>query len=180
MNPISIRLNVGNTRLLSVYVECISTIVKILKRLGPDLILWDLIFHILDLVSQRHLWNQRTFMNILKVLRNNDVIKIYLGIIIWTKHSNLLSAPIKIKCLPEGTNILHSLIAPSIKEGDYPGACKCFSRHCANVGPNIQGVDFDQSYSPLENYEYFRINITIITLHRLYSGIWIAVMYYRI
>ena len=34
------------------------------------------------------------------------------------KHVSLISVPIPIKSLPEGTKFLRSLIAPSIKEGD--------------------------------------------------------------
>ena len=38
------------------------------------------------------------------------------------KNVSLLSAPIPIKSLPEGKKVLHSLIAPSIKEGDCSDA----------------------------------------------------------
>ena len=44
----------------------------------------------------------------------------------------LLSDPIPIKSLPEGTKSLRSLIAPSIKEGDCSDAWKFDARHCAN------------------------------------------------
>ena len=38
------------------------------------------------------------------------------------KNVSLLSAPIPIKSLPIGTKVLRSLIAPSIKEGDWNGS----------------------------------------------------------
>ena len=62
------------------------------------------------------------------------------------KNVSLLSAPIPIKSLPEGTKVLRSLIAPSIKEGDCSDACKFVARHCANGSSKIKGVYFDQSY----------------------------------
>ena len=45
------------------------------------------------------------------------------------KNVSLLSAPIPIKSLPEGTKFLRSLIAPSIKEGDCSDAWKFVARH---------------------------------------------------
>ena len=40
----------------------------------------------------------------------------------------LLLAPIPIKYLLDEKKVLHSLIAPSIKEGDYSDACKFVAR----------------------------------------------------
>ena len=48
------------------------------------------------------------------------------------KNVSLLSAPTPIKSLLEGKKVLHSLIAPNIKEGDCSDTWKLFSRHCAN------------------------------------------------
>ena len=50
------------------------------------------------------------------------------------KNFSLISAPIPIKSFPEGTKVLHSLTAPSIKEGDCSYAWKFVSSHCANGG----------------------------------------------
>ena len=61
----------------------------------------------------------------------------------------LLSDPITIKSLPEGTKVLHSLIAPSIKEGDCYDAREVVTRHCANGIYQIKVIDFNQSYSPV-------------------------------
>ena len=60
------------------------------------------------------------------------------------KNVSLLSAPIPIKSLPEGTKVLRSLIAPSIKEFDCSDAWKFVARHCANGSSHIKGIDFDQ------------------------------------
>ena len=35
------------------------------------------------------------------------------------------------------------------------------------MSSHIQGVDFDQSYSPMVHSESFRINISIVDMHRL-------------
>ena len=78
------------------------------------------------------------------------------------KNVSLLSAPIPIKSLPEGTKVLHSLIAPSIKEGDCYDAWKFVARHCANGSSQIKGIDFDQSYSPVAHADSFIINIAIV------------------
>ena len=48
------------------------------------------------------------------------------------KNFSILSNPIPIKSLPEGTKFLCSLIFPSIKEGDCSDACKFVARQCAN------------------------------------------------
>ena len=77
----------------------------------------------------------------------------------------------QIKYLPDRTNVLCSLIGTSIKEGDYYGACKFVARHRANMNLQIQGVDFDQSYSPVAHYDSSRINITIVAMHRLFASI---------
>ena len=60
------------------------------------------------------------------------------------KNVNLLSAPISIKFLPEGTKVLRSLIATIIKEGDCSDAWKFVARHCANGISQIKGIDFYQ------------------------------------
>ena len=74
---------------------------------------------------------------------------------------------IPIKYLPDGTKFLHSLIATSIKEDNCFDAWNFFSRHCANGSSHIQGIYFDQSYSPVAHAESFRINLAIVDMHRL-------------
>ena len=61
------------------------------------------------------------------------------------KNVSLLSTTIPIKSLFEGTKVLRSLIAPSIKEGDCSDACKFVGRNCANGISHTKGIDFDQS-----------------------------------
>ena len=61
------------------------------------------------------------------------------------KNVSLLSAPIPIKSLPEGTKVPHSLIAPSIKEGDCSDAWKFVARHCENGISQMKGIGFYQS-----------------------------------
>ena len=87
------------------------------------------------------------------------------------KNVSLLSAPIPIKSLPEGTEVLRSLIAPSINEVDCSDAWKFIALHCANGSSQIKGIDFDQSYSPVAHAESFRINIAISSMHRLTARI---------
>ena len=60
------------------------------------------------------------------------------------KNVSLLSAPIPIKSLSEGTKLLRSLIAPSIKYIDCSEAWKFVARQCANGSSQIKGIDFDQ------------------------------------
>ena len=69
------------------------------------------------------------------------------------KHVSLLSAPTPIKSLPEGTKVLRSLIATSIREGDCSNAWEFVACHCANGISQIKGIDFDQSYSLVAHAE---------------------------
>ena len=69
------------------------------------------------------------------------------------KNVSLLSSPIPNKSFLEGKTFLRSLIAPSIKEGNYSDAWKCVARHCANGISQIKGIDFDQSYSIVAHTE---------------------------
>ena len=87
------------------------------------------------------------------------------------KNVSLLSAPIPIKSLPEGTKLLRSLIAPSIKEGECSDAWKFVTRHCANGSYQIKGIDFDESYSPVAHADSFIINIAIASMHILTARI---------
>ena len=76
---------------------------------------------------QRKLWKEALFYQYDK---NKNVI--------------LISSPIPIKSLPEGTKVLCSIIAPSTKEGDCYDAWKFVARHFANGISQIKGIDFDQ------------------------------------
>ena len=87
------------------------------------------------------------------------------------KDISLLLDPILIKYVPEETKILHSLIYPIIKEGDYSDAWKYVAQHCENGGPQIQGIDFDQYYSPVAHDDSFRIDISTAAMHRLAASI---------
>ena len=83
------------------------------------------------------------------------------------KKFSLLSAPISIKSLPEGTKVLNSLIDPSIKEGDCSDAWKFVKHHCSNGSYRIKGIDFDQSYIPVAHANSIRINIDIAAMYRI-------------
>ena len=87
------------------------------------------------------------------------------------KNVSLLSDPIPIKYLPGRKNILHSLIDTSIKEGDCYDKWKYFAFNCENGSSNIQGIDFDHSYSPVEDSDSFRTNISIADMHRFTAKI---------
>ena len=77
--------------------------------------------------TQRQFWKESLFV---KYDKNKKV--------------SLLSSTIPIKYLPEGTKVLRSLIAPSIKEGECSDAWKFVARHCANGSSQIKVIDFDQ------------------------------------
>ena len=81
------------------------------------------------------------------------------------KNVSLILYITPIKSLPEVKKFLRSLIDTSIKEGDFSDAWKLVSRHCPNGIYHIQGIDFDQSYSPVAHAESFRINIAIASMH---------------
>ena len=74
---------------------------------------------------QRKLWKEALFVQYEK-----------------NKNVSLISAPIPIKSLPEGTKFLRSLIATSIKEGDCSDVSKKIAHHCANVSSHIKCIDF--------------------------------------
>ena len=61
------------------------------------------------------------------------------------KNVSLLSDPIPIKSLPEGTKFLRSIISPSIKEGDCSDACKFVAHPFTNGSSRIKVIYFDQS-----------------------------------
>ena len=77
------------------------------------------------------------------------------------KTINLLLDPFPIKYLPDGTNVLSSLIATIIKECDWSDAWKFVAFHCKNSRSLIHFVYFDQSYSPILHDDSFIINISI-------------------
>ena len=104
-------------------------------------------------VPQRQLWKEASFV---KYDKNKNV--------------SLISAPIPIKSLLEGTKFLRSLIATRIKECDCYDAWKFGARHCANGSSKIQGIDFDQSYSTVAHADSFRINIAITYMHTVCLG----------
>ena len=83
------------------------------------------------------------------------------------KNVKLLSEPLKTKPLLDVTKVLCSLIAPSIKEGDYYDASNFFARHYGNGSSHIQYIDFGQSYIPVERSDSFIVNISIAAKYRL-------------
>ena len=87
------------------------------------------------------------------------------------RNSRLNLSPIPIKYLPGVTKVLHLFIDTSIKEGYCSDAHKIFSPPCENGSSHIQGIDFDQSYSPVEYADSFIINISFGDMHRLISRI---------
>ena len=84
---------------------------------------------------------------------------------------SLISAPVPIKSLPEGTKVLRSLIVPSIEEGNFSDAWEIVVRHCENGSSQIKSIDIDQSYSPVAHSESFKINVAIASMHRLTDSI---------
>ena len=45
------------------------------------------------------------------------------------------------------------------------------ARHCENGIYHIQGIGFDQSYSPVAHADSFRFNIAIVDMHRINARI---------
>ena len=80
---------------------------------------------------------------------------------------SLVSDTIPIKSLTEGTKVPRSLIAPSIREGEYSDAWNFFGCHCKNGSSQIKGIDLDQLYSPVAQADLLRINIAIASMHLL-------------
>ena len=66
---------------------------------------------------------------------------------------SLLLYPISIKYLPNGTKVLHSLIALIIKEGDCSDAHKFVAHHCENCISKIQVVGVGQYYITMAHAE---------------------------
>ena len=66
---------------------------------------------------------------------------------------------------------LRLLITNSIKEGECSDTWKCFACQFEKGSSHIQGIDFDQSYSPVAHSDYLRINIAIAAMHRLTASI---------
>ena len=91
----------------------------------------------------------------------------------YDKNKNVIFilAHITIKSLPDGTRVLHSVIAPSIREDGFSDAWFFFACHCGNGSSQIQGIDFDQYYSPEAHADFFRIKIYISDMHRLTARI---------
>ena len=87
------------------------------------------------------------------------------------QHVSLISATMPIKSLPKVTIVLHSLIAPSIKDGDCSDACTFFARHCENGSSHIKDIDFDQYYSPVSHSDSFIINFSIADMNRITARI---------
>ena len=85
-------------------------------------------------VPQRQLWQEDLF---LKYYKNKNI--------------SLTWYLIPIKYLPDGTKVLHSVIAQIIKEGYYSDAWEFVAHQCANGISKIQGVDFDHSYGPVSH-----------------------------
>ena len=87
------------------------------------------------------------------------------------KNVSLILNPIPIKYTPEGTKILHSLIYPSIKEGECSDEWKFVALHFENRISHIQGIVFDQYYIPGSHVNSFIIKISIVAIHRLTASI---------
>ena len=87
------------------------------------------------------------------------------------KFVSLLSYSIPIKYLFDGTKVLRSLIATSFKEGGFYDAWKFFAHQFENGSSHIQGIDFDQSCSPVAHYGALRINIYIEDMYWLAARI---------
>ena len=71
------------------------------------------------------------------------------------------------KIRPWKKKFLRSLIATSIKEGNYSDAWKFVAHHFTNVSSQIQPVYVYQVYSPMEHYDSLRISIAITDMNRL-------------
>ena len=87
----------------------------------------------------------------------------------YYKNNNvrLLLNPILIKYLPEETKVICLIIDPSIKKGDCSDTWNFVTLHVENESYQIQGIYFDQYYSPVAHTDSSRINSTIAAMHKL-------------
>ena len=65
-------------------------------------------------------------------------------------------------------------------EGDCSYAWKFVACHYANGSSQIQGIDFDQYYSPMSHADSLRIKIAIESMHRRTARIFMSVINLRI
>ena len=73
----------------------------------------------------------------------------------------LFTQPIPIKSLPADTNILRFVLTFKIKDTDITNTYNLTSRLCANGSTQVQGEDYQTSYSPVSDGNYIRIIIAI-------------------
>ena len=117
----------------------------ILKIFAPYLITAYLWFHISEFVSQRKCLTPKNICEALKGPQRQFLKEALFVQYDNNKNEIILSTPTSIKYIPEGTKILRSLIATSIKEGDCLNAWKFVARHCENGSSHIQIFYFDHS-----------------------------------
>jgi hypothetical protein len=63
--------------------------------------------------------------------------------------------------LPHGSNVFRSTLVPEIKATDIPGVYELRVRECTIGTPQKQGIDFDNSYSPVAEITTIRVMIAL-------------------
>ena len=90
---------------------------------------------------------------------------------IWQEKFSLLLDTIPIKSIHDGKKVLCSLIAQIIKQSECSATWKIVAPPGATGSSKIKGIDFDHSYSPVAHGVSFKIDISIVDIHRLTSRI---------
>ena len=83
----------------------------------------------------------------------------------------LMSKPIPRSSLPQDTKVLRSVMSFKIKHTPQDHMWKYGARHCINGAPMQQGIDYDESYSPVVEASSLRALIAIASSRRLTLGI---------
>ena len=82
-------------------------------------------------------------------------------------NAGLWSAPTLRKNLPDNAVILKLVSVFKVKQTDVPNIWDLYYRPCANGGPMIQGLHFDQSYCPTSGYSSLRIILCLSSVFGL-------------
>ena len=79
-------------------------------------------------------------------------------------NAGLWSAPTCCKDLPDNAVVLQLVSVYKVKSTDVPNIWDLYYQPCANGGPMLQGLHYDQSYCHTSGYGSFRILICLASV----------------
>ena len=82
-------------------------------------------------------------------------------------NAGLWSAPTLRKNLPDNAVILKLVSVYKVKPTNVPNIWEIYYRPCANGGPMVQGLHFEQSYCPKSGYGSLRILLCLVSIFHL-------------